>query len=50
MGKPYVKELEKLSEVYDWATKTPIDELSKFVKRFPSSSLNGAYIKRTYPP
>ena len=33
MGKPYAQELEKLSEVYDWATKTPIDNLSEFVKK-----------------
>ena len=33
MGKPYAKELEKLSEVYEWATKTPIDQLSEFVKK-----------------
>lgn len=33
MGKPYAKELERLPEVYDWATKVPIDELSKFVKK-----------------
>lgn len=32
MGKPYAKELERLSEVYDWANKIPIDNLSKFVE------------------
>ena len=33
MGKPYEKELQRLSEVYGWAAGTPIDTLSKFVKK-----------------
>ncbi len=33
MGRPYAKELEALSETYDWAVKTPIDNISEFVKR-----------------
>lgn len=39
MGRPYAQELERLSEVYDWATKTPIDELSKFVKKSEKTPL-----------
>lgn len=39
MGKPYAKELEKLSEVYDWAIKTPIDDLSEFVKKSAKTPL-----------
>jgi len=39
LGKPYAKELERLPEVYDWATKTPIDELSKFVKKSEKTPL-----------
>jgi len=33
LGKPYDKELEKLSEIYDWAIKTPITELEAFFKK-----------------
>lgn len=39
MGKPYTKELERLPEVYDWATKTSIDELSNFVKKSEKTPL-----------
>jgi fructoselysine-6-P-deglycase FrlB-like protein/hydroxymethylpyrimidine pyrophosphatase-like HAD family hydrolase len=39
LGKPYAKELERLTEVYDWATKTSIDELSKFVKKSGNTPL-----------
>ena len=39
MGKPFAQELERLSEVYDWATKTPIDELSKFIKKSAKTPL-----------
>lgn len=33
MGKPYAQELESLSMVYDWSSKTSIDELSGFLKK-----------------
>jgi len=39
LGKSYSKELEKLSEVYDWANKTPIDNLSNFVTRSANTPL-----------
>ena len=39
MGKPYSKELDKLSEIYEWANKTPIDNLVEFVKRSEKTPL-----------
>lgn len=39
LGKPFAQELEKLSEVYDWANLTPIDELSEFVKKSAKTPL-----------
>ncbi|MDE1770754.1 MAG: hypothetical protein KGI28_09450, partial [Thaumarchaeota archaeon] len=39
MGKPFARELERLSEVYDWATKISIDELSKFIKKSEKTPL-----------
>ncbi len=32
MGKPYAQELERLSEAYAWAARTPVYALSNFVK------------------
>ena len=39
MGKPYSKELDKISETYEWANKTPIDNLVEFVKRSKKTPL-----------
>ena len=39
MGKPYSKELDKISETYQWANKTPIDNLIEFVKRSKKTPL-----------
>src|SRR5579875_1208568 len=33
MGRPYASELKKFGETYDWANKTPINNLIEFVKR-----------------
>lgn len=39
MGKPYSKELDKISETYEWANETPIDNLVEFVKRSEKTPL-----------
>lgn len=39
MGKPYSKELDKISETYQWANETPIDNLIEFVKRSEKTPL-----------
>ena len=39
MGKPYSKELDKISETYAWANATPIDNLVEFVKKSEKTPL-----------
>jgi len=39
LGKPFTKELEKLSETYDWAKTTPLDALNDFVKNSAKTPL-----------
>ena len=39
MGKPYSKELDKISETYEWGNETPIDNLVEFVKRSKKTPL-----------
>lgn len=39
MGKPYSKELDKISETYEWANETPVDNLIEFVKRSEKTPL-----------
>ncbi len=39
MGKLYSKELDKISETYEWANQTPVDNLIEFVKRSEKTPL-----------
>ncbi len=39
MGKPYSKELDKISETYEWANEISIDNLIEFVKRSEKTPL-----------
>ena len=39
MGKPYSQELEKIYDTYEWANKTPIENIIEFVKRSKKTSL-----------
>lgn len=39
MGKPYSQELEKISDTYEWANETPIENIIEFVKRSEKTPL-----------
>jgi len=53
MGKPYSQELEKISDTYEWAKNSPIENLIEFVKRSEKTPLyvigsGGSFSATTY--
>ena len=39
MGKPYSKELEQISDIYNWSKETPTENIVEFVKRAEKTPL-----------